>query len=301
MNKREYFPSAQFSLLVASIALSLTLVYAADLVTQSGAGSGGSTDDSELSVRMSSSDSRWQETLDEIQAKQADILLPPPPDQNTLEGLRQAAKSSNVTDSIARTLLVDLTNAKAQGLGGDIPTQNQLIASALSQIKQTPQTKAFVLNDLTVVTNSPASLRAFGNSVMSVLARHPGASMAQTFIVIGYAVDNTNQSALSKLRPIADAYRALTLDLAKVPVPQTLSPLYLALVNNYAAVTDSYADMEVMLTDPVRGLYGIERYQSQSDGAKRMFTNIARALSKDGILFNKDELGATWSVFLSAQ
>lgn len=299
MKLRQYLPSAQFSVLVVSVALSVGLVFLADAVTRPPAQpSTVAAVDSDQTTNQD--ESQWQSTLAAVQDSQTLGSLPTPPDETLVNGLLQGAQSNNITESIGRSLLVKITNAKAQGLGDDIPTQNQLISEATKQLSQKTPTKTYSQSDLVVVADTSTNQHTFGNAVMSTLAAHPGANMAQTLYLIGQTTDNNDPAQAKKLGLMGDQYRALTNDLARVPTPKTLVPLYLVVVNNYAKITDTFDDMQTMISDPLRGLAGIQQYQSLTDETQRMFTNIAQALHKNGILFTKDEPGAVWS-FLAEQ
>jgi hypothetical protein len=58
--------------------------------------------------------------------------------------------------------------------------------------------------------------------------------------------------------------------------------------------------MQTTLSDPLRGLVGLQTYESKLDELARVFTNIAQNLNKDGILFNKSEPGSIWQSFLTS-
>ena len=286
-----YLPSAQFALIAASIIVSGGLVLAAENYTNKEKGLG-VLDASETSTRGADID--WQSTLAEIQL-QSGITSPKPPNEESVRQLLEGAQSSNVTDSVARTLLINLSNASAQGLGSDIPTQERLIASALTQVdKQISAT--YVLTDLTTIPNTPVSLRLYGNAVIAALLAHPRASMADTLFAIGAVVDNNNPT--SPLKIIGQEYRALANDFTDIPVPQMLAPLHLQITNNFFHIADVYPDMETLLSDPLRGLAGLQTYQSLTDETTRVLTTIAQQLDKSAILFDKDEPGSAWSIFL---
>lgn len=299
MSLRPYLPSAQFTLIALSIALSAGLVYAAERVTAPETPSIASVATDSISDDTASN-AEWQATLSSIQGSGSGAL-PTPPDQNDVDALRKAAQSPNVTDSVSRTLLINLTNAKAQGLGGDIPTQNQLIEDALGQIVPSAAAKTYTKADLEIVADSSAAKRAYGNAIMAVLAKHPGANMQNTLLVVGEATDGDNAAKLTALKPIEAEYRALTADLVATPVPQTLSPFHLELVNKFAALSATYPAMESTLTDPLRGLSALQEYRSLGAEATQVFINIAQALTKGDILWSKDEPGASWASLLSTQ
>lgn len=294
MRVARYLPSVQFSLFIVSILIAGGLIAVADKTTQ--------PEKSTVTLAAlpnPSVQTNWRAALDAIQAQQSS-RLPAPPNQTTVEAMRAAAESSNVTDSVAKTLLVNLTTAKAQGLGSDTPTQDQLISEAVSQL-QRAQVNSYTQKDLAITGDSPTTQRAYGNALALVLIKNASNSYAETMIIIDNVATQENPAELKKLAAIEKEYRTLASDLAHVPVPKTLSPFHLQLVNNFSKMADSYRAIALLLTDPLQGLAGIQQYQTLSQETLKVFISIAQALGKNGILFSKDEPGSAWSTLLSAQ
>jgi hypothetical protein len=295
MDVRRYLPSAKLVSIVFSLALSVGLVFAADRLTHRTALPVSLGVDSNSSVNENSD---WEAALAAIQAQNASSTFATP-DPNFVENLLQAAKSPNVTETVGKTLLINLSNAKSQGLGDDIPTQNQIISAAMAQIKNQQYTPAYTTADLTIVPASNSSLHAYGNGVMKALSAHPEASEQATLLSIDYAVEGGDKTQGAKLASIGAAYKAAATDLLAVPVPQTLAPLHLEIVNNLLRVSATYADMQTITSDPLRGLAALQAYETLMDEGARVFTYVAQTLSKGGILFSKDEPGSAWSIFVS--
>lgn len=295
MSIGSYLPSAKFLVMVGSLALSGGLVLAAQYVTRPTSGAAIVSNDA-----AGAENSDWKAALQEVEDA-AGIKAPEAPSQESLNELLEAAQSPNLTTAVGQTLLVSLSNANSQGLGNDIPTQEQLIAEATAQINAAVASSAYTSADLNVAAQTSGNMRTYGNAVMSVFAAHPEASVQETYLAVGRASDAQDQDALANLSSIAAGYRNIEQKLLALPVPATLSPLHLQLVNDFAAMQASYADMETILTDPLRGLAALQRFSSLSGEAARVLTNIATALNRDGILFSKDEPGAAWDVFVSSQ
>ncbi len=287
-----YLPSTQFALIVFSILLSGGLVLAAEHFTnpEARAGSG----PSQLVVGTQNN-ADWLQTLREIQAENSAYSLPAPPDESAVQTLLNAAKTKNLTETVGRTLLVNLSDAKAQGLGDDIPTQNKLIANAAAQIEIERGATIYTSGDLSAVENTGENVHAYGNDVMALLAAHPKASYYDTLLAIGYAADYQDPKKLESLSVTGEAYADLALALSKVAVPQTLAPLHLQVVNDFARIASLYPDMQAMIEDPLRGLGALQLYESLIQETARVFTNIAQQLSKNGILFNTSEPGSAWN------
>jgi len=287
---KDILPSTQFSLILGSILLSGGLIYAAHAIHNP------STKPATVAVsNKTNTTPDWTKALEEIQSQSPLNRLPQAPDEQNVQRLLDAATSDNVTNTVARTLLINLSNAKAQGLGNDIPTQDSLIADAAAKINQERGTPIYSAADLTLIPESKAVLHAYGNSVMLILQNHPKANMNRSLYLVSKAAETGSESGLGELSSIGAEYKTLAKDLAALPVPQTLSPLHLSIVNNFARMGSAHADMEEIITDPLRGLGGLQLYQSLSEETGRVFTSIATILSKNGILFSKDEPGVTWN------
>lgn len=297
MNAGRYLPSARFTLMVGSLMLSAGLVYAAELYThppqapaQVAVDTGGTAQNS---------NDNWEAALYAIQAANASSSLQAP-DPDVVKQLLAAAQSPNVTDSIGRALLVNLGNAQSQGLGDDIPTQDQIVAAAAAQAASAAATTTvYGLSDLTVLPASTGTLHAYGNAIIQTLSSYPDASEQATFVSIDEAVEGGDKTQAATLEKIGEAYKAAALALLAVPVPQTLAPFDLQVINNLLQTSATYTDMQTIGSDPVRGLEGLQTYQSLTDEGARVFTNIAQELNKGGILFTKDEPGSAWAMFLA--
>lgn len=283
-------------LLFFALALSGALVFAADYITKPKAAPIVVADIENTPSTFPNKN--WEATLYTIQAQEGVGSLPEPPDPHTVDALRQAAQTSNITESVGRTLLVNLANAKGQGLGDDIPTQTQLINEAAKQLQIRTKT-TYTQSDLTVVASSATTVRAYANALMLVLAKNSKNNTGQTLYAAAVATDKSSNTELKKLSSVEANYRALVKDLLAVPVPQTYEPFHLAIVNDFAHIADTYPDIESLISDPLRGLVGLQKYQTLGDEINRMFINIAQTLNKDGILFSSTDPGRGWAVLIS--
>lgn len=300
MNLSRYLPTRQFSLIALSLFLSGGLVFAADRVTNP-------TNNARLVSDSSNRgdnqyiDGNWQASLNAVQAESG-ISLPEPPDQTTIQGLLQAAQNGNVTDTVSRSVLVSLINAKGQGLGDDTPTQNQIVNTALEQLKSNRKV-VYTQADIKTVAASATSLKKYGNDLATLIATHAANhnDYAQTLIAIDNAAATNNEEAFEDFPEIQARYAALAEAIASMPVPQTLSPFHLQLANEFAQIAATYSQMQKLVTDPIAGLAGAQQYNSLTAESGRVFINIAQTLNKNDILFGKDEPGALWPFLLQQQ
>lgn len=292
MNLASYLPTTQFAVMAGALVLSGGLVVGAQYLTAE------REPPTAIESTPHAQQQDWQRALEEIQLSSG-ISLPEAPSQELVAELLEGAQSSNITSTVAQSLFINLSYAKAQGLGDDIPTQEQLIEQALTQLNQQEVAASYGAADLSIVASTKASLKAYGNAFMQTILAHPKANAAEALLAVGYAVDHNDSSRLAPITSIAAGYEALARGLSSTPVPQTLAPLHLQVVNNFAAMASAARDMQAVVSDPVRGLSGLQRFHSLGDESARVLTTIAESLRKDGILFTKDEPGSTWSSLLS--
>lgn len=292
MSPRRYLPSAQFMVIVGSLLVASGTVAAAQYYISAKNAPATLASDNQKASKQA-----WEESLADIQA-QSGVNLPDAPDPNAVDTFISLSQSGNLTDSVGRGILARLATANVQGLGDDAPTQDSIIAAASAQVSASA--KAVQPPAIIEVDPSLESQRAFGNGVMAALGRHPKANSNDTLGIIAKATDTRTSASLSGLPAIGQEYAALARDLAAVPVPKTIAPLYREAVANYAAIAALYPDLAKVVDDPIRGIAALQQYQALLSETGGVFTNMAQALKNGGILFTKDEPGSAWEIFLSA-
>src|SRR5262249_13209529 len=117
---------------------------------------------------------------------------------------------------------------------------------------------------------------------------------------VGYTTDYNDVKRLAPVSGARMQYRALAEDLAAVPVPASIAPLYLTLINDLAAMGADTTHILAVLQDPLRGLAGLQRFNAAGSEASRVLTTIGGVFPKNGILFSADEPGVTWAAFLAS-
>ncbi len=289
-----YLPSVQFSSIAGSIALAAGLVVVAQYVTAPEPA--GSVFATPAAADTDAQD--WRTALEAIQATAPS--LPEAPSENTTQALLAEARNDNFTDTVARSLLVNLSDANAQGLGGDTPTQEKIIADALAQAPTKAAATVHTSGELHLVADTKESKRAYGNAVMTALGKHPDAASQYVLYAVSVATDNRDSSALAPLKHIAQEYGVLIDELSVVAVPKTLGPLHVQILNDFETIVVSLEDLQQILKDPLRGLKGLQAYQLTLGEVGRVLTAVAENLNKNGILFTKDEPGTAWSVFTAS-
>jgi hypothetical protein len=294
MSVSRYLPSGQFTLIAGALLLSAGLVYAAEYYT--------SRNDTPVRITTDAAqdtfdNTDWEQTLEQIQLESG-IALPEPPNEDLVAELLAAAQQGTVTDSVSRSLLVNLTSAASQGLGSDIPTQDKLIAEATRLLNQSIKA-TYSTESLTVVPNTKENLRAYGNTLAEALQSHPGASVYDVYYSLGSAVDNNSKSDLAKLDTPRQAYQVLAESVLVIPVPQTLVPLHLQIANGFALAAENITQMQELGADPLLAAAGLQSFNSTTAEVGRLFINLARQFSENAIIFSAEEPGSLWKGLLS--
>jgi hypothetical protein len=289
-----YLPSTQFAVMAGALLLSGGLVFAAQYVTTAHSA------ESALATTNTADtqNTDWQSALEAVAATSG-TTPPSTISSDQVSQLVSEISNSNLTDTVGKSLLINLSAAAAQGLDDDATTQNQIIAQAVAQAA-TSTPSAYTATDLTVTSDSKNALTTYGNAVMTALAAHTKANSGNVFMAVGYATDYQDASRLAPLKTACPDYSALAGDLAAVPVPQSLVPLYLEAKNDTDAMGAACADLQYVISDPLRGLTALQQFETLDDEATRVFTSIAKEFNTDGILFTKDEPGSAWSAFSDA-
>ena len=298
MSVHKYLPSGQFTTVTISIAAAVGLIYAATYITQQKQ-SESSNLQTENIPTQTASQGDWATSLSAVQAQSG--VIAPTSTTDTANALRQSVQGSNLTDTISKTLLINLTDAQSQGLGADATTQAQIVQQAVDQINTTRQTPAHTQNDLVIVDDTTSALHTYGNALISTITKDSGNNGNATIAALGLATDKNDPSQLDVLKRIEANYRLQASDVVRLPVPRSLAGLHLQLINTLVQIADTYPDMEQLIADPLRGLSALQRYQALSGAAWNVFISTAQILVKDGIIFNKDEPGDAWSSIASSQ
>ncbi len=287
-----YLPSTRLITMAASLLAATGLIIGAQYISKTPGPS------SLASAPKSPTDANWEQTLQEIQLE-AGVSAPTPPPANIVNTLLAEATSDNLTSTIGRTLLVNLSAANVQGLGNDIPTQDALIEAAAAQVSS-GTTRPYTAREVITIAQTKESLHQYGNQLMSILVTYPGTNAGEILFAFGETLDYNDPSKLGPVKTAKSAYQNLATGLMQLPVPETLAPLHVQIANNLSLMGSAAGEMSTVLTDPLRGLSGIHNYQTASDEASRLLTVIAGTFKNNGIIFNEDEPGATWNVFVAS-
>ena len=216
-----------------------------------------------------------------------------------LSDLLTEASSTNITDDISQRLFTQYAQALNKNGSADSQTQQAMVEDAIQHSKVPLRGNTYTSNDLTVVPDTKESIRAFANQAIAAIARHPNASLMNTIVVFGAAMDTADPRSAKAFPILEREYRDLAHEMLRIPVPKSYAPSYLQIVNAYEKGGASFEDMGYYDKDPVRALSGFANYVQVARISIDMLKVLAQNIASSGILFTKNEAGGVWQTFLA--
>ena len=286
-----YLPSRHFSLLAGALALSAGLIGAAWWTVSS------ASDESAQLVSANPpsalADQQWRTEFSSSTAMERAASL-----QMQAQKLIEEASTSKLTDTLGRSILINLAAAQGQGLGPDDMTQGRIVNDALSRVQAISQPKSYYsVADANIVEDSRTSMHDFANTLATVAGHPIYADKYYVVYVVGTAID-TNSDAILKNLPAASAeYRAIAKNIMALPIPRSFAALAVQMANadmNLAVACDL---LQQVHADPASGLAGLQEYSNLSDASIPLYSNVSKTLNRFGVTFAKGEPGNGWDTF----
>lgn len=209
--------------------------------------------------------SDWRDTLVVVPSRTPTSLL-------GTEYTRSGATTT--TNFIANEFAANY--ALAQVNKGAIPlgdTDIQGIIQTLSdKAKSVDTIKQYGEQDLLLVSAATSTIAAYKKEVMDALMVFAQKNKTNELLLVAQAVDERDQAKLGLLSFNITNYQSLVDALLAISVPRTVSAFHLSLVQGHANMLAGIVDMKEIITDPVRGMRGVAKY---NNGAKLIDTAIA--------------------------
>jgi len=215
------------------------------------------------------------------------------PDQ-LVDGIAPPADGS-LTDAFAKNFFTLYLTAKQQK-NGDLTEQEtsaiaQRALSGLAEaIKPTPDFKT--KTDVHISGSGPDALRAFAISVERIMNVTKGNASKSEILYLKDAVENGDASALAHLNAISKSYRDFASGLAKLPVPQELASVDLALINALMRISQISSDFAKVQEDPLTTILALQQYPQAVLDLGGSFIAIDTVYKKAGLVFTSGTPGS---------
>ena len=203
---------------------------------------------------------------------------------------------NTLTGQFSRTFFETYVQTDASG---DLSPERMdaFLNASLVSLEKDAQDELYTKEDILIGETSGSTLRAYGNSVLEIIARHSFASENE-LAIFERALQSDSEAELEKLTNIADAYDAILTDTLTLHVPSELAFEHLALVNSYLAIRNDIRAMENSFTDPLYALVRVKRYSDDGTALHVSLKGIFTRLKASNITYTADEAGAGGRWFL---
>lgn len=231
------------------------------------------------------SQNNWQETLEKIGVSGG------------------AIGSDNMTENLKQGIASHISNL--QNNGSVVGRSPEEIAAEI--IKNVPEENTAIVHaakELSISEDSGApALKTYGNSLASILLTYSTklSRVGYEITIVGEAIDSRDASSLKKLPAIENLYKNMTNELLAMKIPRDVAKMHLNIINAYEIVFSATHDMELVISDPMRGLSGVSYYKVGSDAVKNNIVNISALFNLRGVAFEKGDAGSVFSKAIPQQ
>lgn len=188
---------------------------------------------------------------------------------------------TNETDAIAQKLF-SITTALSQNDNVDDTSLQQIADQLGSSVNVSNVSNKYSLKDLHTISTSSASLKAYSQSLSTILGKYDLNQEDVTVII--NATETGDYSQLPQLTDTGNSYIAIAKDLSKISVPIGVAQYHLDIINSLAGMAASFSYLQQMEDNGTQALVGIALYKTYNIRGENAFYNLQNYLVKYGIL-----------------
>ncbi|MCK9351320.1 MAG: hypothetical protein WCT49_00210 [Candidatus Paceibacterota bacterium] len=162
----------------------------------------------------------------------------------------------------------------------------------------------FKLRDINTVTETSASLKQYGNDLGVTFKKFGNQNDEQQKILYMVLVSlKTRDSASFETLPkLISARKDQISAVSKLKVPEYLAPIHLNLLNQLSDTVIAIENIGYMVSDPARGLIGMQQYKSTMTKMKITLDSVTTHFDNSGISFTATENASLlYNAFPAAQ
>ena len=176
----------------------------------------------------------------------------------------------SMTAIFGKAALVSYMALKQTGMNTDTNSVDAAGQVVISTAVNSKTPKLYVLSELkTTLRADKDTLNTFNTAIANSFSLY---NVKQNEVVIANsAVAQKNYDLLTKIAPIVKNYQQIIDSLKKVQTPSVLSMDMINLINGFSTMKFNAESLQVVHTDPLRGLLGINNYQ---DGIQQIIDAI---------------------------
>lgn len=187
--------------------------------------------------------------------------------------------------------------------GTNPPTDEEMlrfVTSAVNELAaQATSTPTYTATDAIVISeNTHETFTSYAINAEAAITSVAVKSGKTELAYLQEALENNDNSALEKLKEIADGYKAMAKALMNVPVPSSLLPEHVALANSFMYMSDATRDLTVFSDDPIRAFVGLGVYRSRLLDLSQVFINLDGIFTESDVTFTQGQPGFIFTSML---
>lgn len=194
-------------------------------------------------------------------------------------------QSNTATYKLGQSFLTQYILLRQNGLTGDTVSISGAMDKVIAETASTIVVpKRYTAQDIRTVPDVSQNFHAYAASLMKVYAKY--VTRQDEAEVAAQAFENSDIASLVRIDPIIQNYKTMTAQLVAIPVPVTLQPYHLDLVNNMVILQFCANAFRNMDTDPYAAMAAITADGIATQDANSLFTGILAYLIEYGVKLN---------------
>lgn len=142
------------------------------------------------------------------------------------------------------------------------------------------------------------SIKNYGNQLALIIKKYFDPIPESEMAIFQKFAASQNESELSKLKPIADAYRNTAKEALLLETPQNFSDSHLAIINNFNEISQEIEAMQNISEDPIQALSATKNYQETALKTYQILKEMNSYFSKNGVIFGIYEPASLFKAYL---
>lgn len=203
-----------------------------------------------------------------------------------------------VTGQLGIGLIENIIETRSNGVFAK--SNDEVVAGAVTDLTKIVKTKLYDTKDITIIDNySDEDIKNYANAAALIMYSDSESTrgLDSELAIVYDVVNNGNESRVTELKTIADAYSAYLENTLKLPVPAVLIKEHLDLINTYSAVQADIEAMTLVEKDPVVTLLYLKRYKEDVEGMALALENMYNSLKPFNHLFGKTDPAILFIIF----
>jgi hypothetical protein len=215
--------------------------------------------------------------------------------------IAQLNDTNNLTSSFTKNLYIASVALKENNITDPAVTQgalDQLVQKEYQKLNEPQYTKS----SLKISTdNSPAALKAYGNSLGSILAGLiTKDSISSQILSINSFVQSENEGDLLPIVSAALKSETAISKLLELSVPSTAIDVHLHMLNNFSSYATTLDNISKAYDDPLRATFAIHSYIDITLGALKTIGDMDAFLDNKNIVFASKDPGYLFTSYTKA-